>query len=76
MVNGSWQLMVHDLWFMIHGSWLRVQGSWMIVTIIGCSISISIEVMQFVYRLGFAEVDDVMHNIIGCVLGYMLVKGS
>ncbi len=25
---------------MILGSWLRIQGSWMIVTIIGCSISI------------------------------------
>ena len=25
---------------------------------------------------GFSEVDDVMHNTIGCILGYILVKGA
>lgn len=50
--------------------------TWWKAALIAGGLSISVEVMQFVYRLGFAEVDDVMHNIIGCVLGYMLVKGS
>jgi glycopeptide antibiotics resistance protein len=25
---------------------------------------------------GFSEVDDVMHNTIGCIAGYIMVKGS
>lgn len=55
------------------GSLLRVKGSWLIALLIGLCISISIEVMQFFFHKGFAETDDVMHNTIGCILGYMLV---
>ena len=66
MILGSWPR---------NGSWLRVKGSWLIVTVIGCSISISIEAMQFFYHRGFAETDDVMHNTIGCIAGYILVHG-
>jgi len=25
---------------------------------------------------GFSEVDDVMHNMEGCIFGYILVQGS
>lgn len=39
-------------------------------------ISVSIEVIQLVTKRGFAETDDVMHNTVGCIVGYMLVKGS
>ena len=67
MILGSWPR---------NGSWLRVKGSWLMVTVIGCSISISIEAMQFFFHRGFAETDDVMHNTIGCIVGYILVKGS
>ena len=28
------------------------------------------------YVRGFSEVDDVMHNTFGCILGYILVQGS
>lgn len=58
------------------GSLLRVKGSWLIALLIGLCISISIEAMQFFFHRGFAEMDDVMHNTLGCILGYMLVKGS
>ncbi len=44
--------------------------------LIGCSISISIEALQFCLIRGFSEIDDVMHNTLGCVIGYMLVKGA
>ena len=49
---------------------------WWQVLGIGCLMSMSIEILQFVLKRGFAETDDVMHNTLGCVLGYMLVKGS
>ena len=66
-------------WFraiMVHGSWLRVQGSCLIVLLIGCSISITIEALQFCFMKGFSEVDDAMHNTLGCLIGWFMVKGS
>ena len=57
---------------MILGSLLRVKGSWLVALLIGCSISITIEALQFWFMKGFSEVDDVMHNTIGCILGYSL----
>ena len=61
---------------MILGSLLRVKGSWLVALLIGCSISITIEALQFWFMRGFSEVDDVMHNTVGCFVGYMLVKIS
>ena len=29
-----------------------------------------IEILQFCFIKGFLEVDDVMHNTVGCLLGY------
>ena len=49
--------------------------SWWKVIGIGCLLSVSIEAMQLVFKRGFCEVDDVMHNTLGCILGYILVKG-
>lgn len=60
---------------MILGSLLRVKGSWAIALLIGCSISLTIESLQFLFIKGFSELDDVMHNTIGCIAGYILVHG-
>ena len=46
--------------------------TWWKALLIGGAISVSIEVLQFVLKRGFAEVDDVMHNTIGCLIGYSL----
>jgi len=45
---------------------------WWKVLLIGVSISVSIEVLQFFLRRGFSEVDDVMHNSLGCMIGFGL----
>lgn len=39
----------------------------------GCLLSMSIEAMQLVFTRGFCEVDDVIHNTFGVVLGYGVV---
>ena len=52
------------------------QVSWWKALLIGCSISVTIESLQFWFMKGFSEVDDVMHNTFGCILGYIMVKGS
>ncbi len=59
---------------MILGSLLRVKGSWLVVLLIGCSISITIEALHFCFLKGFSEVDDVMHNTVGCLIGWFMVK--
>ncbi len=59
---------------MILGSLLRVKGSWLIALLIGCSVSVTIEAMQYFLHRGFAETDDVMHNTVGCVIGYGIYK--
>ena len=45
--------------------------TWWKALLIGCSISITIEALQFCFMKGFSELDDVMHNTLGCILGYM-----
>jgi glycopeptide antibiotics resistance protein len=52
------------------------QVTWWKALLIGCGISVTIEALQFFFMRGFSEVDDVMHNTLGCILGYILVKGS
>lgn len=36
--------------------------------------SISIEMAQYIFQKGVAETDDVIHNTLGCVLGYLCFK--
>ena len=52
------------------------QMTWWKALLIGCGISVTIESLQFIFMRGFSELDDVMHNTVGCLLGYILVKGS
>lgn len=66
-VKGSWSP---------NDSWLMVKGLWLMVAIIGCGISVTIEALQFFLMRGFSEVDDVMHNTLGCLIGWFMVKGS
>ena len=40
---------------------------------VGLCISVSVEVMQFYLKRGFSEVDDVIHNTLGCFIGFMIV---
>ncbi len=46
--------------------------SWYRIVVIGCAISISIELLQLVLMCGLSEIDDVIHNTFGCAMGYLL----
>lgn len=46
---------------------------WWMILLIGFCMSLSIESMQFYLKRGFAEFDDVFHNTLGCLIGFMLV---
>ncbi len=46
--------------------------TWWKALLIGLCISVTIETLQFYFMKGFSELDDVMHNTLGCVVGYMI----
>lgn len=63
--------------FLLGFSFLSMK--WWKVLLIGSGVSISIETLQYFFHRGFSEVDDVIHNTIGCLIGYgvysLLKKG-
>ena len=46
--------------------------TWWRVFMVGSLLSMGIETLQFLYMKGFSELDDVMHNALGCMIGYGL----
>ena len=42
----------------------------LLVALMGCGISVLIEALQFFFMRGFSEVDDVIHNTVGCLIGF------
>lgn len=44
------------------------------ILVSGSVISITIELLQLVFKRGYFELEDIFHNILGVLLGYMLYK--
>ena len=44
--------------------------TWWKVLLTGACISVSIEVMQLIFKKGLSEFDDVFNNTLGCMAGY------
>ena len=42
------------------------------ILFLGLFVSLSIETMQYIFRCGFSEFDDVFHNTLGAIMGYGL----
>lgn len=47
-----------------------LKKNFLLVFCIGCLLSIIIEVIQLLTYRGVCNIDDVIHNTLGCVLGY------
>lgn len=47
-----------------------ISPSWKLAILIGSALSVIIELSQFIFRKGFAELDDVIHNTLGCLIGF------
>lgn len=41
---------------------------------LGCIFSLLIELSQLLFKRGFCETDDVIHNSIGCIIGCIIFK--
>lgn len=39
---------------------------------LGGGFSVFIELLQFIFKKGFCETDDIIHNFLGCIIGYGL----
>lgn len=44
------------------------------IALFGFGLSFCIELTQLIAKRGFCEFDDLFHNTLGCLLGYVLVK--
>ena len=40
--------------------------------LLGGGLSVFIELLQFIFKKGYCETDDVIHNVLGCLIGYGL----
>lgn len=47
---------------------------WMQVIEMGCLLSVMIEILQLLTRRGVCNIDDVIHNTIGCAIGYGIYR--
>ena len=52
---------------------LKLFKTGLFIIALGLFISSSIEAMQFFLKRGFSELDDVIHNTLGCLIGFMIV---
>lgn len=46
--------------------------AWKQVLTVGLILSATIEILQFLLCKGLCEIDDLIHNVLGCMLGYGL----
>jgi len=46
--------------------------AWIIAIVSGLALSVGVESLQLIFKKGFAEVDDLMHNTLGCFIGCTL----
>lgn len=51
------------------GAALRKKHLWSVIKI-GAALSLSIEAVQLISKRGVCNIDDVIHNTLGCILGF------
>ena len=55
-------------------SCMNLLDRWWKVMLTGLAVSFIIEVVQLLTRLGYADIDDLVNNTIGALIGYCLYK--
>ena len=62
------------LWGISSSKWPR-KWRWFSAMILGACLSGVIELLQYSFKKGCVEVDDVIHNTLGYVIGFALCRG-
>lgn len=71
----GWQIICNVLLFIPFGVLLRLLGinTWLVL-LMGFAFSCSIELLQYLLKLGLCELDDVFHNTLGTLIGVFIEK--
>jgi len=69
----GWQIICNVLLFIPFGVLLRLLGinTWLVL-LMGFAFSCSIELLQYLLKLGLCELDDVFHNTLGTLIGIFI----
>ncbi len=62
------------LWGIPSSKWPR-KWQWLSVMVLGVCLSGVIELLQYCFKKGCVELDDVIHNTLGCLIGFVLWRG-
>lgn len=82
VLNGDYHYLVENILFFIPFGFLlcrtlSIYGkkcSIKIVLLVSFLTSVSVELLQYIFSCGKSETDDVIANVLGAVLGYLIVK--
>ena len=67
------QYLMNILFFIPYGLLFPWKDNWKRVLVTALVLSISIELSQFIFNLGWCEVDDVISNTLGAMIGYWIL---
>ena len=66
------QYLLNILFFIPYGLLFPWNDDWKRVFVKALILSVSIELSQFIFNLGWCEVDDVISNTLGAMIGYWI----
>ena len=66
------QYIQNILFFIPYGFLFPWKDNWKRVFVTALVLSVSIELSQFIFNLGWCEVDDVISNTLGAMIGYWI----
>ena len=64
------QYLLNILFFIPYGLLFPWKGNWKRVFVTALVLSVFIELSQFIFNLGWCEVDDVISNTLGAMIGW------
>lgn len=70
-----WEVVLNIALFIPAGflySYAVRRGRWWIMLCVAATFSFSIELLQLIFHCGLTEVDDIIHNSLGALLGYVV----
>lgn len=76
------EVVMNVIWFIpvgfLFGTQLKTDSrkqSWFVILLLGIGFSLGIELLQLLFKKGYFEVDDIIHNSVGCLIGYLFWLG-
>ena len=68
------QYVQNILFFIPYGLLFPWKDNWKRVFVTALILSVSIELSQFIFNLGWCEVDDVINNTLGAMIGWGVIR--